>query len=664
MTHNENQKESEKPDIPAASLRGEVSGAFMEGLIMAFKSLCILPEEAIDPDIKGINAGKWYPLSKLVDFLKTIERSVSPSPSLYFMAGVKFIRIWYEQGPGKTLVSSTQEWMRLHQGGQGYNSVVRGGNPEEIGYSLLRYIDDSKGETVIEDLNPLPAEYVRGVHYGGYLLFDDMDFFDVRCEEKPYDKHPDFTRKTLTIHFRPKLAGVSGSLETLLAHKPNKPGIRLTPEQSDVLISRYQSLKVRYGIELGYQRELNRLFREAVERSHRLSEQLLIAKTKADAANQAKTEFLAKMSHDLRTPLHHILGYTQLLQHDNGLPAHYHDVLNTMYRSGKHLNGLINDVLDLSKIEAGEMENVSAPFDLHDFLASLTDMFQPQAQLKGLEFICEFSPTLPRCVEADEKRLLQIFVNLLGNAMKFTEQGEVRLCVKYAGNKLYAEIADTGIGMEPEVLGTIFSPFVQVGSRDYQAQGTGLALAICKNLVGMMNGTIRVASEPGSGTQFFVELPVLAVQASASPHVASFTAPDSYRRLDGLATALRVLIIDDCPVNLKMLRMILHRVGFDVEQAGSAAAGIETARKNPPDLILIDMVMPDLDGLEATRRLREVKELQQIPVIACSANTFEEDIQASLAAGCIDHLAKPIEDNLLFAILERHLPIEWLEDQG
>ena len=386
------------------------------------------------------------------------------------------------------------------------------------------------------------------------------------------------------------------------------------------------------------------------------------AKQAAEAANRAKSSFLANMSHELRTPLNAVMGYAQILAKAPELNQDHRRMVNTINRSGDHLLTLLNDILDLSKIEAGRYDLTLAPCRIERFIQGITEIFQARAEQKGLDFKRKISATMPFSVETDEKRLRQILMNLLGNAMKFTERGDVNLCCNYTDGSLYFSVHDSGIGISPEQQRNIFKPFQQAGDDRYKAQGTGLGLAISRKLTELMGGTLSVDSRPGQGSTFFLEIQAKALLAAS----AETLLPDDnqgdaavmgYTRQDG-NQPFSVCIVDDIQENRELLRTLLQPLGFTLWQADSGEACLHLLQDRRPDIILMDLKMPGIDGLETTRRIRARH--WDIPVIAVSASAFSEDRTESRTAGCNDHIAKPVREPELLACLHRHLPLEWV----
>jgi signal transduction histidine kinase/ActR/RegA family two-component response regulator len=385
-------------------------------------------------------------------------------------------------------------------------------------------------------------------------------------------------------------------------------------------------------------------------------EHLAVARDQAAGASRAKSEFLANMSHELRTPLNAILGYAQLLQWDAALAPKQAKGLATIEKSGQHLLTLIDDILDLSKIEAGRLELRAAPLEMAPFLRGIVDIIRVRTEQKRLDFVHE-ERDLPALVEADEQHLRQVLLNLLGNAAKFTDRGSVHLLVETVRRSddsawLRFEVRDSGLGISEADLKTLFQPFQQVGDHERRRGGTGLGLAISRQLVRLMGGDIQVQSEPGAGSRFWFELrlPLAPAQpAPAADRVA--TGYDGERK--------KVLVVDDVAENRAMLVDMLEPLGFLTFEAKDGRDGLEQALALRPDMILMDNVMPIMSGLDTTRRIRELPELRHIPVIAISASASRTDRDNAVAAGATDFLSKPFRVSQLIALLERHLGVRF-----
>jgi signal transduction histidine kinase/DNA-binding NarL/FixJ family response regulator len=390
----------------------------------------------------------------------------------------------------------------------------------------------------------------------------------------------------------------------------------------------------------------------------------------AEAANRAKSEFLANMSHELRTPLNGILGYTQILNKSKTLTDPQKNGINTIHRCGEHLLMLINDVLDLSKIEARRMELYLNNFHLREFLEGIVAICRIRAEQKGILFTFKVLSTLPKLIRADEKRLRQVLINLLSNAVKFTENGEVTFKVGYVdhlegsaltqtSSKIRFQVEDTGIGITKEHLQEIFLPFRQVSARHRQIEGTGLGLGISRQLVQLMGSDINVQSTPGKGSIFWVDLDLAEVDGPSD-----ITSPDR-RCVRGFKGGKRkILVVDDREENRLVLTNMLQPLGFEVVEAIDGRDALHKAHQFRPDAILMDLVMPVMDGFEATRQIRMSPSLQQIVIIATSASAFDMDREQSREVGCHDFLPKPIHEAELLERLSLHLKLEWIYEES
>ncbi|MDM9382136.1 ATP-binding protein [Chlorogloeopsis sp. ULAP01] len=392
--------------------------------------------------------------------------------------------------------------------------------------------------------------------------------------------------------------------------------------------------------------------------------ELKYAKEAADNASKAKSDFLANMSHELRTPLNGILGYAQILLRSEPMTDKGRKGINIIHQCGSHLLMLINDILDLAKIEAQKMELSPSDFHFPSFIQGIAEICRIRAEQKGIAFVYQPDADLPTGVRGDEKRLRQVIINLLGNAIKFTEQGSVTFKVgtieKSPQNsyKIRFQIQDTGVGMKPEELEKIFMPFEQVGNTKTQAEGTGLGLAISQKIALLMGSMLEVQSELGQGSTFWfdVELPEAQNWAHSSRSVRQ-------GMIVGYQGVIRkVLVVDDRWENRSVLNSLLEPIGFEVVEAINGQEGLDKAVTENPDLIVTDLVMPSMDGFEMLRHLRQLSQFKDTPVIASSASVFEADQFKSVDAGANEFLPKPIEAESLLQLIQRYLKLEWVYD--
>jgi signal transduction histidine kinase len=382
-------------------------------------------------------------------------------------------------------------------------------------------------------------------------------------------------------------------------------------------------------------------------------EQLQQAYQAAEAANRVKNTFLANMSHELRTPLNGILGYTQLFQQDSRLSDEHQQGIRIIHRCGEYLLTLINDILELSKIEAGHLELNPNEFSLTALLDSTTDLFKMQAQQKGIAFNYQQLSPIPSIVHADENRLRQILINLLSNAVKFTKHGGVTFQVAYLDGKIRFQVEDTGIGIAPEELDHIFKPFLQIGNPNHKAQGTGLGLAITQQLVKLMGGELQVESTLGQGSTFSTVLDLPAVSTvepmSAEPIIIGFE-----------GSPRQILVVDDKWENRAVVVKYLKPLGFEIIEAENGQEAIDKALISRPDVIMIDTILPIMDGIETIQKLRKRAEFFDTVIIALSTNVFGSNQQQCLEAGCTDFIAKPIAQKVLLEKLQHHLNLTWI----
>ncbi|MEO1620145.1 MAG: ATP-binding protein [Cyanobacteria bacterium J06632_3] len=492
------------------------------------------------------------------------------------------------------------------------------------------------------------------------------------------------------------LAAITFIVFKRAVHRPLQQLVMLTSDLEEGQLDRRVSLQ--YSDEIGVLgRGLNRMAAELQKNLEGLSE----ARDSAISANHAKSEFLANMSHELRTPLNAILGYTYLLGRDPALTEKQHSSVDIVHKSGTHLLSLVNDVLEMSKIEAGKTSITPIAFDLHELFQTIKKMFQERAADKRISLFFEEMSSLPRFIETDEGKLRQVLINLIGNAIKFTEHGGVSITVEAVprGTTVRSEAADpatieksdessvrsspsplalmlkvavedTGPGISPAALEQIFEPFNQTQTATVSHQGTGLGLPISRKYVELMGGNLWVKSELGVGSVFGFNLPVL--KSTAANFSQQIQAP---RRVIGLAdnqSDYRLLVVEDVYESRRLMVSLLELVGFNVREAENGMIALKIWEDWSPHLIWMDMRMPVMDGYETTQQIREIEQSRQggeLPcpvtvIVALTAFAFEEHRQRALDVGCDDYVRKPFQEHEVLDKLRQYLKVEYIyEDE-
>jgi signal transduction histidine kinase/DNA-binding NarL/FixJ family response regulator len=390
-----------------------------------------------------------------------------------------------------------------------------------------------------------------------------------------------------------------------------------------------------------------------------MEDELRDAQRKAEAANHAKSMFLANMSHEIRTPLNAVLGFTQILLADKRLPEEAHQRLGVILSAGNRLLGLINDVLDLAKIEAGRLNLVTQPLDLQRELTEIGEMFAARVAAKGLAWQADLGALpAPSMVQGDRTKIGQVVINLLGNALKFTETGRIRLQAWREGPSVWIEVEDTGPGMDAAELERLFAPFSQ-GEAGRAKGGSGLGLVLSRDIARAMGGELALFSTPGVGTRARVMLPLPEVEAAAT-HVIT-DAPIAH--LDP-STPCRVLVVEDDPDSRELLVKLLQDMGCSVKDAEDGQAGLEACRADRFDLVFSDIRMPRMTGVEMIRALRAVPATASLPVVAVTASSLEHERRFYIEIGFQDFVPKPYPFRDIYQLLAKHAGVRFMPQPG
>ena len=411
--------------------------------------------------------------------------------------------------------------------------------------------------------------------------------------------------------------------------------------------------KNKYEDELGDMIGAVQVFKENTQKLILSEQQIKISMEEANSANKAKSIFLARMSHELRTPLNAILGFASLLKKSKNINEQEKKNLDVIKKSGNHLLNIINEILELSKIEAGKIELVPKTFQLHELIKDIESMFAFRCESKSLNFNLNLDQNLPNLIKLDEQRLRQILINLLGNSLKFTKQGDISLNVYEQNKKLFFEVKDTGIGIDKDDIKKIFKPFEQIKKDDYNQHGTGLGLSITKELISLMGGSIYVKSFKEIGSEFYFSIDY---EYGKEDEVFKENKSKELIGLEYQNLKKSILVVNDIKENRDLVLQILNQYGFKIYEASNGYEAINIFEKEKIDLIFMDILMDGLDGIQTIKIIKEKQD--DITIIALSANVFEDDKQEVLKAGANGFLPKPVEEKQILLLLQKHLNIK------
>ena len=401
-----------------------------------------------------------------------------------------------------------------------------------------------------------------------------------------------------------------------------------------------------------------KIFKDNTQKLIASQKELKLAINDAQSANKSKSIFLARMSHELRTPLNAILGFSNLLSKSNNINTSEKDNLQTVKKSANYLLNIINEILELSKIEAGKIEIIPKTIDFYETIQEIEALFLFRSKAKGLSFNIKYDENLPRYITLDGQRLKQIVINLLSNALKFTQKGEINLYIYESMNKLFFEVSDTGIGINNIDLKKIFKPFEQIKQEDYNKNGTGLGLAITSELISLMGGTIYAKSQEGKGSKFYFSV---SYENATKDLIQTIKDKNLILGIKNKEFSKTILVVDDIYENRKLLVELLNYYGFKTIQAKDGLEALDIYKKEKIDLIFMDILMPKLNGIETIKRIRI--EDKKTPIVVVSANVFNEDRKNALDNGADGFMAKPIVESELLLILQKYVDADLIYDK-
>lgn len=404
--------------------------------------------------------------------------------------------------------------------------------------------------------------------------------------------------------------------------------------------------------------KINNELKNEIDIRKKTEEELVKAKKEADYANRSKSIFLANMSHELRTPLNAIMGFSELLRKDKRVLQAQKDTLNIIHRSGDHLLKLINDVLELAKIETGRIPLGDKPFDLGDIVKESIDLMRARAESKGLKIELDQSSNFPRYISSDDSKVRQIILNYLSNAVKYTDEGGIKVMLDADDNLLHIEISDSGVGISTDDLSKVFEPFVQVGGASTKT-GTGLGLAITKQFVELLDGEVGVESEVGKGSSFWAKIPYKDADAGEIVKLAEKESREIIG-LDESQKGIKILMVEDHLDNRILLKNILDILGIEIKEAVNGQEAVDIFQSWKPDFIWMDRRMPIMNGETATRKIRELPGGDKVIIVALTASAFHEEREKIMDAGMDDFIAKPYRQDEIYQCMQKHLNLKYI----